>query len=158
MHDLDESKLHEYLAVIDKKLEGAGREDWSCLTDAERTTLTAYFFALDVTSGGMEKFFLERGYRWRETLHAIKTVGATRLAALFEDALAAFPGGVPSRDEAGRYNQLNAAGGLGGDGLLWELTGKYYDLQAASAENCLYQRLTAFAIKQLVKPSEHSSS
>src|SRR5262249_17304799 len=116
------------------------------------TTLTGYFFALDVTNGGLEKFFLERGDRWRETLQAIKTVGAMRLAAIFEEALTAFPEGVPASDHETRYNQLMASGALGGEageGLLWDLTGEYYDLQAASAENCLYQRLTAFAIKQL---------
>jgi len=149
VNDLDESKLDEYLARIDKKIDAAGRKDWSCLNDAERTTLDAYFFALDVTNGGMEKFFLSRGDRWRETLQAIKAVGATRLAGLFEEALTVFPGGMPSSDEATRCSQLMAGEALGGEGLLWELTGKYYDLQAASAEHCLYQRLTAFAIKQL---------
>ena len=156
MNHLDERKLDEYLALIDKKLKAAGRKDWSCLNDAERMTVTAYFFALDVTNGGMEKFFLYGGDRWRETLQAIKTVGATRLADLFEEALSLFPGGVPGSDEETRHNQLVASGGLGADGsegLLWELTGKYYDLQAASPENCLYQRLTAFAIKQLEKPA-----
>jgi hypothetical protein len=156
VNDLDERKLDEYLALIDKKLEAAGRENWNCLNDGEQTTLTAHFFALDVTNGGMEKFFLYRGDRWRETLQAIQTVGATRLADLFEEALSLFPGGVPASDYETRYNQLKASRGLGGEnseGLLWELTGKYYDLQAASAENCLYQRLTAFAIKQLEKPA-----
>jgi hypothetical protein len=151
VNDLDERKLDEYLARIDKTLEAAGRKDWTCLSDAERTTLTGYFFAVDVTNGGMEKFFLERGDRWRETLEAIRTVGATGLAGLFEKALAAFPDGVPSSDYETRYNQLTAAGALGGEGLLWELTGQYYHLQAASSENCLYWRLTAFAIKQLEK-------
>jgi hypothetical protein len=141
--------------VIDKKLEAAGGKDWSCLNDAERTTVAGYFFALDVTNGGMEKFFLERGDRWRETLQAIKTVGATRLAALYEEALTVFPHGEPASDYETRYNQLLAAGALGGKGLLWELTGQYYDLQAASAENCLHQRMTAFAIKQLTALSEH---
>src|SRR5438874_9450693 len=127
MNDLDERNLDEYVAVIDKKLEAAGRKDWSCLNDAERTTLTGYFFALDVTNGGFEKFFLERGDRWRETLEAIRTVGATRLAALYEEALVVFPDGVPSSHYETRYHQLMAAGALGGDGLLWNLTGRYYD-------------------------------
>jgi hypothetical protein len=146
---LDERKLDEYLAVINQKLEAAGRNDRSSLNDAERTALAGYLFALDVTNGGIEKFFLERGDRWRETLQAIKAVGATQLAALFEEALGAFPDRVPSSDYEERYSQLMAAGALGGEGLLWRLTGEYYELQAASGEHCLYQRLTAFAIKQL---------
>src|SRR5262245_54712979 len=109
VNDLDERKLDEYLAVIDKKLEAAGRKDWTCLNDAEQTTLTGYFLALGVTNGGLEKFFLERGDRWRETLQAIKTVGAMRLAAIFEEALTAFPEGVPASDHETRYNQLMAS-------------------------------------------------
>jgi hypothetical protein len=101
VQDLDERKLDEYLALIDKKIDAAGGRDWpmsgaphpwSSLTDVERITLTAYFFALDVSNGEFEKYFLERGDSWRETLHAIRTVGATRLAELFEEALGAFPG------------------------------------------------------------------
>jgi Domain of unknown function (DUF4375) len=149
--DLDENKLDEYLALIDKKLEAAGRRDWKCLNDEERITLRAYFFALDVSNGEFEKYFLERGDSWRETLHAIRTVGASHLAALFEEALAAFPGGIPSSDPETRYNQLVAAGALGGEGLFWRLTGEYFKLQEASPQHCLYQRLTAFAIKQLDK-------
>jgi len=147
VNDLDERKLDEYLRLIDRKLEAADCKDWSCLTVAERTTLVAYLFALDVTNGGMEKFFLHRGDLWRETLEAIKFVGAVRLAGLFEEALTLFPASVPASDFKSRYEQLMASAGLGSDGLLWQLTGKYYDLQAASAENCLYQRLTGFAVK-----------
>jgi hypothetical protein len=109
---------------------------------------------LDVSNEGFEKWFLERGDSWREALRAIKTVGATRLAELFEEALAAFPGRMPSSDPEARYNQLVAAGALGGEGLFWRLTGEYYKLQETSPEHCLYQRLTAFAIEQLEKLKE----
>ena len=146
--DLDESKLDEYLALIDKKIDATGGHDWSCLSDAERTTITAYFFALEVSNGGIEQFFLNRGDQWRETLQAIKTVGATRLAKLFEKALTVFPDQVPSADPVTRCNQLVAAGEAGVE-FLWNLSGEYYDLQASSPEHCLYQRLTAFATKQL---------
>jgi hypothetical protein len=160
VQDLDEQKLDEYLALIDKKIDAAGGRDWpksggphpwSSLNDAERITMIGYFFALDVSNGGFEKWFLERGGTWREALHAIKTVGATRLAKLFEEALAAFPGRIPSSDYETRYNQCVAAGALGGEGLFWRLTGEYFKLQEKSAEDCLYQRLTAYAIQQLEK-------
>jgi hypothetical protein len=36
--NLDERNLDEYLAVIDNKLNAAGREDWNCLTDSGTTT------------------------------------------------------------------------------------------------------------------------
>jgi hypothetical protein len=160
VQEFDERKLDEYLAMIDKKIDAAGGRDWpmsggphpwSTLTDAERITLMAYFFALDVSNGEFEKYFLARGDSWRETLHAIRTVGATRLAELFEEALGAFPGRIPSSDPETRYNQAAAAGALGSDGLFWRLTGEYFKLQETSPEPCLYQRLTEFAIKQLDK-------
>src|SRR5688572_8049900 len=91
VNTLDKSKLDEYLALIDKKIDAAGGRDWpmsggphpwSSLNDAERITITAYFFALDVSNGEFKKWFIERGDTWREALYAIKTVGATRLAEL----------------------------------------------------------------------------
>jgi len=103
-----------------------------------------------VTNGGIEQFFVNSsGDRWRDTLRGIKAVGASRLAGLFEEALTVFPGSTPSEDQATRCEQLAAAGPKG-EKLLDKLTTEYYDLQAASPEHCLYQRLTAFAIKQLL--------
>ncbi len=149
MSDLDERRLEEYLAAIEKKLNAAGEQGRSCLSDAEETTVVAYRFALEITNGGFEQFFVNpSGDRWRETLQAIKTVGAARLALLFEEALSVFPDTRPSDDQLTRCQQLEAAGPPARD-LLWNLTGQYYDIQALSAEHCLYQRLTAFAIKQL---------
>jgi hypothetical protein len=145
----DERKLHEYLGMIGKKIDASGGEDRNCLSDAERTTITAHLFALDVTNGGIEKFFVNpSGDRWRETLRAIKSVGASSLAALFEEALTVFPDNTPSEDQMTRCDQLAAAGEPAAE-LLWRLTGEYYDLQEESSEHCLYQRLTAFAIKQM---------
>lgn len=44
VESLDERKLDEYLALIDKKI--GGSKDWSCLSEAERITITGYLFAL----------------------------------------------------------------------------------------------------------------
>jgi hypothetical protein len=151
VNDLDERKLDEYLALIDKKISANGGKDWSCLSNAERTTITAYFLALEVSNGGFHQFFLNpSGNRWRETLAAIKTVGAFRLEGLFEQALTVFPDSAPAEDHSTRFAQLRAAGEPAEE-FLSNLTDQYYDLQAESAENCLYQRLTAFAIQQLAK-------
>jgi hypothetical protein len=146
MAELDENRLYEYLASIDKKIEAAGGNTWSCLSERELVTITAYFLALEITNGGIEQFFVNpSGDRWRETLRAIKMVGATNLASLFEEALSVFPDSTPSDDQKIRREQLAAAGQPAID-LLWRLTSEYYD---RSAEDCLYQLLTAFAIKQI---------
>lgn len=158
LQEFDEQMLDEYLALIDKKIDAAGGRDWplserphplSSLTDAEQITLAAHFFALDVSNGGFEKYFLERGDTWRETRHAIRTLGATCVAGLFEVALGTFPGNVPSSDPILRYHQLVMAGALGDEGLFWRLTTEYYKLQETFPEHCLYQRLAEFASKQL---------
>jgi len=47
LDDLNEDKLDEYLALIGQKLNADGGKDWNCLSDAERTAVTAYAFALD---------------------------------------------------------------------------------------------------------------
>ncbi len=147
MTELDESVLYEYLASIDKKIEEAGGNTWDCLSEPELVAITAYLLALEITNGGIEQFFVNPcGDRWRETLRAIKTVGATKLTSLFERALSVFPDSAPSEDQMTRCTQLAAAGQPAID-LLSRLTSEYYD---RSAEDCLYQLLTAFAIKQLV--------
>ena len=149
MNDLDERILDDYLAGIDRKLDAAAGADWSSLSDAERATITGYLFALEITNGGIEQFLVNpSGDRWRETLQAIRTVGASRLGDLFEQALAIFPDNAPSVDQVTRCSQLAAAGETARE-LLWRLTGQYYDLQAASSEHCLYQKLTAFAKAQM---------
>jgi hypothetical protein len=146
MAKLDESRLDEYLASVDKKIEAAGGNTWSCLSEPELVTITAYFLALEISNGGIEQFFVNpTGDRWRETLSAIKTVGATKLASLFEEALSVFPDCAPSEDQVTRCAQLAAAGQPAID-LLSRLTSEYYN---RSAEDCLYQLLTAFAIRQM---------
>jgi hypothetical protein len=151
--DLDENKLHDYIAFIDKKLL-AGGGDWSCLSDAERTVVTAYRFALEVSNGGIEQFFANpSGDAWRETLTSIRMVGAARLANIVESALTVFPNGTPADDQLTRCDQLRKAGAPARQ-LLWSLTGEYHDLQSKSAEHCLYQRLTAVAIREMVAGGE----
>jgi hypothetical protein len=146
--DLDENKLDDYIHLIDKKLL-ASAGDWSCLSHAERTVITAYRFALEVSNGGIEQFFTNpSGDAWRETLQSIRAVRAARLANIVERALTVFPNHTPAEDQLTRCDQLRMAGGPARQ-LLGSLTGEYYDLQSRSAEHCLYQRLTAVAIREL---------
>jgi len=146
---LDERRLDEYLAAIDKKIIAAGGETWDCLSAPERATITAYFLALEMTNGGIEQFFINpAGNRWRETRDALTTVGAVRLAALFDEALSVFPNETPSTDQLTRCRQYEEAGGHA-KLLMERLTNEYYDLQEESPADCLYRILPAFAIKQL---------
>ena len=142
-------QLDRYLEAIDKKILAGGGQTWDCLSPPERATITAYFLALEISNGGIEQFFINpAGDRWRETHDALKTVGATRLADLFEEALSVFPNGRPSTDQLTRCHQYEEAGGHA-EQLLLKLTNAYYDLQEEGPADCLYEILTEFAIKQL---------
>ena len=150
MSELDESRLDEYLALIRKKIEATGGNSSNCLSESEHITVTAYCLALEISNGGFEQFFVNpSGDRWRETLRAIKTVGATKLANLFEKALSVFPDSAPSEDHATRIDQLTAAGEPA-ETLLWRLDSEYDN---RLPEECLYQLLTAFAIRQMESES-----
>jgi len=142
---LDERRLDEYLAGIDKKLAAGGRT-WDCLSAAERATITAHHLALEITNGGFEQFFINpAGDRWRETRDALKTVGAVLMGAMFDEALSVFPAAAPSPDQLTRCRQYDQAGDYA-KWLMDRLTNEYYDRSPA---DCLYQILTAFAIKQM---------
>jgi hypothetical protein len=150
---LDERKLDEYLAAIDKKIIAAGGETWDCLSPPERATITAYFLASEISNGGFEQFFINpAGNRWRETRDALRTVGAVRLAAIFDEALSVFPDGAPSSDQLTRCRQYEEAGDHV-KFLMERLTNEYYDRQEESPTDCLYRILAVFAIKQLA--NEH---
>lgn len=151
MKDLDEAILDEYLASIRKKVDASGGKDLACLSAEERTAVIGHRVALELSNGGLEQFFVNpAGDHWREAILAIKALGADKLGQIFEKALEVFPNSSPSEKQATRCKQLAAAGTSGSE-LLWGLTGKYYALQEKSARHCLYQRLTAFAIKQMQK-------
>jgi hypothetical protein len=146
---VDALNLDRYLAAIDAKIRATGSADWSRLSPAERMTITAYFFAMEVSNGGIEQFFINpAGDRWRDTLFALKVLGPDRLTVMYEEALSVFPGGAPSEDHLTRCRQYQAAGDTARD-LLQRMTDQYYDLQGRSAEHCLYASLGRFATKHL---------
>jgi hypothetical protein len=146
--DLDESLLDAYIVAIREKLHTSGSGRLDSLAPPQRATILAYQLALDMSNGGFATFFTNpTGNDWRETLLAVQIVGATQLAILLESSLTVFPDSSPSEDQLTRCHQLAIAGNPAAE-LLWGLTGKYYELQAASAEHCLYQRLTAYVLAQ----------
>ena len=108
---------------------------------------------MELSNGGLGQFFVNpNGDRWKETLHALQAVGALRLAVLFEEALTVFPNNTPSTVQETRSRQL-ATGGKAAADLLERLTNEYHVLQAESVNDCLYKKLTAFAIKQMAGES-----
>jgi Domain of unknown function (DUF4375) len=153
---VDEDKLYGYLAAIRKKIIAAGGNSFDCLSVSERATFIAHILALEITNGGVEQFFINpSGDRWRETRDALKTVGAIRLAAIFDEALSVFPDGTPSTDQLTRCGQYEEAGDHA-KRLMHRLTNEYYDLQEQSSDDCLYRILSRFAIKQLANERQGS--
>jgi hypothetical protein len=147
----DEQRLYKYLAAIDKKIIAAGGKTWDCLSAPERATIVVYFLACEISNGGFEQFFINpTGDRWRETQEALKTVGAVRCSAMFDEALSVFPSGAPSADQLKRHRQYKRAGKRA-QRLMGRLTNKYYDLQEQSPADCLYRILSLFAVEQLAK-------
>jgi len=64
---------------------------------------------------------------------------------MFDEALSVFPDSAPSSDHLTRCRQYEQ-GGEYAKWLMDRLTNEYYDRSPA---DCLYQILTAFAIKQM---------
>jgi hypothetical protein len=144
--EIDALNLDRYLAAIRLKARGG---DGSCLCPAECMTITLYSFALEVTNGGIEQFFLNpAGDRWRDTLFALKVLGPARLTAMFEEALSVFPRSMPSENQLTRSREYLESGAPA-QRLLQGLTDEYYDLQSQSADHCLYATLGRFATKQI---------
>jgi hypothetical protein len=134
----------DYLAAIDRKIETAGGSNWDCLSPTERTVITAYFFEMEFSNGEMEQFFINpSGDRWRETLVALQTIGATRIAELFERALTAFPNGTPSDDQLTRCHQYEAAG-ENARRLMHEVSDGWYEILERYPNEDFYQTLIAY--------------
>jgi len=119
-------------------------ENWQSLSDAELTASLVYAFELEVCNGGFHQFFLNpSGDKWEETLRAIKTIEALRIAAMFEKALTVFPEQKPSKDHRQRERELKAAG-VDAETKLWELDGEYYALHKAFPDEDSYAKLAAY--------------
>ena len=149
--ELDSPNLDLYLGAISQKLNAAGSKGLSSLSETERRAIAAHIFACEVSNGGIEQFFVNpAGDDWRDTHAALKAFGPKRLTAMFEEALSIFPSGTPSEDHVTRCREYKQAGPEARK-LLESLTDEYYDLQAESAENCLYAALGRLASQQLAK-------
>jgi uncharacterized protein DUF4375 len=146
--------LWDYLAAIDRKIEAAGGRTWDCLSATERTVITAYFFEMEFCNGEMEQFFINpSGDRWRETLAALKTIGATRVAELFERAVAVFPNGTPSADQLTRCHQYEALGEMGRN-VMQRVSDEWYENLKRFPNEDLYQVLIAYVRNNAMRAGE----
>ncbi len=84
-------------------------------------------FTAQIENGGFHQFFINpQGDYALETLEVLKEIGATNIAALFQQALTVFPNGIPSTDHLTRDKQVKDSGKKGRE-LLYSLDQPYYD-------------------------------
>ena len=77
------------------------------LTPAERVVYCLDGVEREVNNGGFAQFFENSaGDHALDTIDALKTLGAPRMAALVSDAVSVFPNGRPAEDRERRQEQL----------------------------------------------------
>ncbi len=129
--DDDERKYEEFSRALDMKIIACGEHYWGCLSEPEKTVQVIRFLYLELQNGGIEQFFINPyADRWRETLDALKRIGAARIVIIFEKALAVFPHSTPSTDHLTRCQQYNEAGQDAAN-LLLRLDDEYYDIRGS---------------------------
>jgi Domain of unknown function (DUF4375) len=61
----------------------------------------------EVNNGGFDQFFFNSaGDRTMETIYALETIGAVKMASILKRAAGKFPGGSPPRDRYARQDVL----------------------------------------------------
>ena len=94
--------------VIDRLQKKALEVGYGALTQRERILVDVAWLEAEVNNGGFDQFFFNSsGDRFRETVSALRAIGAERTAALVAEAGAVFPDG-PSPDRATRMKQMEA--------------------------------------------------
>jgi hypothetical protein len=82
---------------------------YAALTPAERVVFCLDGLEREVNNGGLRQFFLNSaGDHSMDTPAALRALGAPRVAAIVERALAVFPGGGPAADRITREAQVEA--------------------------------------------------
>jgi hypothetical protein len=86
-------------------VEGRSFEEW---TELERVIVTLWWLEADVNNGGFDQYFFNSGGNYAQFApHALRTIGAPKMAAIVERANAVFgPKGPPS-DRQERQRQLH---------------------------------------------------
>lgn len=82
---------------------------YDALTPAERVVFLLDGLEREVNNGGFEQFFVNSaGDHSVDTPAALRSLGANRVAAIVEGALATFPGGQPAQDRNVRQGQVQS--------------------------------------------------
>jgi hypothetical protein len=80
---------------------------YAALPEVDRQILDVYEIINEVENGGIDQFLANStGDRAEETLHALKSIGATESAGIVTKAMALFPNGKPSRAREERLHEL----------------------------------------------------
>jgi hypothetical protein len=79
------------------------------LSRAERYVVDVVWLITEVNNGGIDQWFYNYGGgHARETLEALKAIGAEETYRIVQEACSQFPDGMPDRDHAKRVEQLAA--------------------------------------------------
>jgi hypothetical protein len=77
------------------------------LKDTDRVPLAVLWLTLEVDNGGFDQYLSSgRGAMALDTIRILKMIGAPQTAALLEQAVTVFEGGIPPRDQETRLEQL----------------------------------------------------
>lgn len=137
-----EKHLHAWIATIPSTAK------WESLSELQRTILLVYALELEVCNGGIHQYFINpAGDRWKETLHALVRIGATRITQILSKALTVFPEGSPSTDHLTRDQELRAIGPEGEE-LLERLTDEYYGLYRECPAEDSYAKMSQFLLRE----------
>jgi hypothetical protein len=149
MSDPDDCELVEaYLRRI-------SADAWKSASQVSTTINLVFTLETQWSNGGFHQFFFNpTGDRWQETLTALEQIGAARIKALFESALAVFPGSTPSTDTDTRDRQLQAAGDEGLDALA-QLDDEYMRLWEKHPGEDSYAKMAAFLRRHGEWPTKH---
>jgi hypothetical protein len=119
------------------------RERYDALSRFERDLYDADRFQFECASGGLGVFFTNSaGEHWRETIAALKRIGALRAHRVLVRACALFPSGRPSSNPSLFWEQandhrlqqrLNKLGDRIDDAEIWTAMEKSWNLRSTSS-------------------------
>lgn len=119
--------------------------DLALLSAGQRALLALHWTVAEICNGGFDQVFINpTGGLAPEALAGFRRIDVSQTAALFEEALNAFPGGPPARDRDARVAALDALGDEGREGGGEEFDQRFYALMDAE----LYPRATAYVRAQ----------
>jgi hypothetical protein len=140
---------------VEAYLRGIPAEAWKAPSQVLTTVNLVFTLEMEWANGGFHQFFFNAyGDHWHETLAALERLGASRIKALFQSALAIFPDATPSTDTDTRDQQLSAAGEDAID-ILDHLDDEYMALSKQHPGEDSYAKMAAFLRHHGVGLTQH---